>query len=99
MLTAILVFLLERGQAMGRYFSWALLILAGVLMLLHRHIRTHAALFSPAPLERVAGAFLVLPADPSVLAVVLFMMAPAWPWHFSSPILQPSLFFLRRQAS
>lgn len=101
MLMAVLVFVLERGQTMGRNFSWALLILAGVLMLLHRHIRTHAALFSPAPLERVAGelrlvffymgvawgagAFLVLPADPGVLAVVLFMMLPGVALAFFLP--------------
>ena len=92
MVMATLVLLLEPGQTLGRDFSWALMILAGVLALVHRYIGTHAALFSNTPLERTAkelrlvffymgfvwgtGAFLVLPVQAAPLTVVLFAVAP-----------------------
>ena len=92
MVMAGLVILLEPSQTLGRDFSWALMILAGVLALVHRYIGTHAALFSNTPLARTAkelrvvffymgfvwgmGAFLVLPVQAAPLAVVLFAVAP-----------------------
>ena len=92
MVMASLVLLLEQSQTMGREFSWALMILAGVLALLHRYIRTHAALFTNTPLERTAkelrliflylgvawgaGAFLVLPGEADTITIVLFAAVP-----------------------
>src|SRR5581483_10255248 len=54
MVMAVLVLLVEQSQTMGREFSWAMMVLIGVLALLHRYIRAHAALFTDAPLERTA---------------------------------------------
>ena len=92
-LMAVLVLLLEPSQTIGRDFSWALMILVGVLALVHRYIGTHAALFSNAPFERTAnelrlvffymgfawgaGAFLVLPTQTATLTVVLFAVVPS----------------------
>ena len=92
MVMATLVLLLEPGQTLGQGFSWALMILVGVLALVHRYVGTHAALFSNVPLERTAkalrmvllyiglawgaGAFLILPAHTETLAVVLFAAGP-----------------------
>jgi hypothetical protein len=88
MLASALVLLLGRSQTIGRDFSWALMVLVGVLALLECYIHTHAALFSVSPAARVkelrliflyigvawgAGAFLVLPPDPGVLSVFLFI--------------------------
>jgi hypothetical protein len=92
MVSAILVLLLARTESLGRDFSWALMILLGVLALLECYVRTHAALFSEASSARVkelrlvffymglvwgAGAFLALPADPGPLSVFLFMALPS----------------------
>ena len=93
MITAALVLLLEPSQTIGRDFSWALMILVGVLALVRRYIGTHAALFSNAPFGRTAkelrlvffymgfawgtGAFLVLPVQAATLAVVLFAVGPS----------------------
>ena len=91
MLASALVLVLWRRETIGRDFSWALMILVGVLALLECYIRTQAALFSGTPAARVkelrlvflymgvawgAGAFLVLPPDPSVLSVFLFIACP-----------------------
>ncbi|HEX4370341.1 MAG TPA: hypothetical protein VH019_03255 [Rhizomicrobium sp.] len=91
MLMSALVLFLGRTETIGRDFSWALMILVGVLALLECYIRTHAALFSGAPSARAkelrmvflymgfgwgSGAFLVLPPDPGTLAVLLFVALP-----------------------
>lgn len=91
MLMTVLAFLLARTESIGRDFSWAVLILAGVLAILQCHVRAHAALFSEAPTSAAkelrvvflymglawgAGAFLVLPADSGILAVLLFTALP-----------------------
>lgn len=100
MLGTVLVFLLGRTESLGRDFSWALMILIGVLALLECHIRAHAALFSKMPAARAkelrlvfvymgfawgAGAFLALPADPGPLAVFLFMALPGTVLAFLIP--------------
>jgi hypothetical protein len=109
MLASALVLLLGRTETIGRDFSWALMILVGVLALLECYIRTHAALFSGAPSARAkelrmvflymgfgwgAGAFLVLPADPGTLAVVLFMALPGVALAFLLPDAAAFTFFL-----
>jgi len=100
MLSTMLVLLLGRTESLGRDFSWALMILMGVLALLECYVRTHAALFSGAPAARAkelrliflymgfawgAGAFLVLPPDPGTLAVIPFMTLPAMALAFLLP--------------
>lgn len=100
MLTSALVLVLGRSQTIGRDFSWALMILIGVLALLECHIHVHAALFSAAPSARVrelrlvflylgfawgAGAFLVLPADPGILSVFIFIALPSAALAFLVP--------------
>jgi hypothetical protein len=109
MLMSALVLFLGRTETIGRDFSWALMILVGVLALLECYIRTHAALFSGAPSARAkelrmvflymgfgwgAGAFLVLPADPGTLAVLLFMALPGAALAFLLPDAAGFTFFL-----
>ena len=93
MLMTALVLILARNHAIGRDFSWTLLILIGVMGFLRCYIRTHAALSHPAPFAKAAsalrlvllymgvawgaGAFLVLPAQLGVLDVLLFMALPS----------------------
>ena len=91
LLMTVLVLLLARTETIGRDFCWAVMILAGVLALLQRQIRAHAALFSEVPMSTAkelrmiflymgfawgAGAFLVLPATSGTLAVLLFTAVP-----------------------
>jgi hypothetical protein len=109
MLMSALVLFLGRTETIGRDFSWALMILVGVLALLECYIRTHAALFSGAPSARAkelrmvflymgfgwgAGAFLVLPADPGILAVLLFVALPGAALAFLLPDAVGFIFFM-----
>jgi hypothetical protein len=109
MLMSALVLFLGRTETIGRGFSWALMILVGVLALLECYIRTHAALFSGAPSARAkelrmvflymgfgwgAGAFLVLPADPGILAVLLFVALPGAALAFLLPDAVGFTFFM-----
>jgi hypothetical protein len=93
MLMTTLVLVLARNHTIGRDFSWALLILIGVMGFLRCYIRTHAALSHPASFARTAnalrlvllytgvawgaGAFLVLPAQLGVPDVLFFMAIPS----------------------
>jgi hypothetical protein len=81
------------GTSMGQNFSWAALVLIGVVALLHSYIRTNAAVFDRAPVSEAArnlraiffymglawgaGAFLVLPADLPAVPAILFAAVPA----------------------
>jgi hypothetical protein len=81
------------GTTIGQDFSWAVLVLIGVVALLHSYIRTNAAVFDRAPVSEAArnlravffylglawgvGAFLVLPADTPSLPAILFAVIPA----------------------
>lgn len=100
MLASVLVILLGRSETIGRDFSWALMILVGVLALLECYIHTHAALFSADPPARGkelrlvflymgvawgAGAFLALPPGPDVLSVFLFVACPGAALAFLVP--------------
>lgn len=101
MLMAAATVMLTKGHAIGRNFSWALLILIGVAGLLFCNIRTHAALSAQAPFLRAAktlrlvflymglawgtGAFLVLPADAQILPVLFFVAFPSVALAFLVP--------------
>ena len=81
------------GTTIGQDFSWAVLILIGVMALLHSYIRANAAVFDRTPVSEAArnlrviffymglawgvGAFLVLPADLPTLPAILFAATPA----------------------
>jgi hypothetical protein len=92
MLLGTCVLLLGGGVSFARNFGWAVLILAGVAMLLHSYIRTNAAVFDRAPVSESArrlrfvlfyaglawggGAFLALPEEFPVYQAVLFAVVP-----------------------
>jgi predicted permease len=92
MAMAVLTLVLADPAPIGRDFSWALLILIGVLALLRCYIRTNAALDNQASPARAArelrgvflylgiawglGAFLVLPAHVGSLPALLYAAGP-----------------------
>jgi hypothetical protein len=92
MALTVLTLVLADTAPIGRDFSWALLILIGVLALLRCYIRTHAALHAQALLTRAAGelravflylgvawglgAFLVLPGSVGTLPVLFYAAGP-----------------------
>jgi hypothetical protein len=92
MAMAVLTLVLADSATIGRDFSWALLILVGVLALLRCYIRTNAALHTQAPPARAArelravflylgvawglGAFLVLPVSVGSLPALLYAAGP-----------------------
>ena len=92
MLMGACVLFLGGGATIGRNFSWAVLVLAGVVGLLYSYIRTNAA-FDRAPVAQAArnlraillylgvawgtGAFLAMPSDLSILPAILFAVGPA----------------------
>jgi hypothetical protein len=92
MAMAVLTLILAEPAPIGRDFSWALLILVGVLALLRCYIRTNAALDNRAPPARAArelravflylgivwglGAFLVLPANMESLPALFYAAGP-----------------------
>jgi hypothetical protein len=91
MLMGSCVLLLGGGGAIGRNFSWAVLVLIGVVGLIHSYIRTNAARRAPASqaarnLRAIffylgiawgAGAFLALPSALPASEAILFAVAPA----------------------
>lgn len=92
MAMTVLTLVLAGAAPIGRGFTWALLILVGVLALLHCYIRTNAALHSPVPLARAArelravflylgaawglGAFLVLPVSVGSFPALFYAAGP-----------------------
>ena len=93
MLMGTCVLFMGGGATIGQNFSWAALVLIGVMGLIHSYIRTNAAAFDRAPFSiaarnlRVtflylgaawgAGAFLVLPPEPTAFLAILFAVVPA----------------------
>ena len=93
MLMGSCVLLLGGGATIGQNFSWAALVLIGVVGLLYIYIRTNAAAFDRAPVSEAArnlrvvlfylgiawgaGAFLAVPPDLAVSQVLLFAVLPA----------------------
>lgn len=93
MLMGTCVLFLGGGATIGRNFSWAALVLIGVVGLIHSYIRTNAVAFDRIPVLQAArnlratllylgiawgtGAFLVVPPDLPALQAVLFAIVPA----------------------
>jgi hypothetical protein len=93
MLMGTCVLFMGGGATIGQNFSWAALVLIGVMGLVYSYIRTNAAAFDRAPFSiaarnlRVtllylgaawgAGAFLVLPSEPAAFEAILFAVVPA----------------------
>ena len=109
LMTVLVLLVLGKTGSLGRDFFWAVMILAGVLVLLECHIRTHAALFSEEPSARItelrmiflymgfawgAGAFLVLPADSGILAIFFFVALPGVALAFLLPVATGFTLFL-----
>lgn len=92
MLLGTCVLLLDGGVSFARNFGWAVLMLAGVAMLLYSDIRTNAAVFDRAPVSESArrlrfilfytglawggGAFLALPEEFPAYQAILFAVVP-----------------------
>jgi len=93
MLMGSCVLLLGGGATIGRNFSWAVLVLIGVVGLIHSYIRTDAAPSGRAPASQAArnlraiffylgiawgaGAFLALSSALPASQAILFAVAPA----------------------
>ncbi len=93
MLMGACVLFLEGGATIGQNFSWAALVLIGVVGLIHSYIRTNAAAFDRIPVSQAArnlrvtlfylgiawgaGAFLAVPPALSALQAILFAVMPA----------------------
>jgi hypothetical protein len=93
MLMGAAVLLWGGGQTLGRNFTWAALVLMGVVALTGSFIRSHAAAFDRGPASAAvrmlrailfymgvawgAGAFLALPVHPTATTVLLFALVPA----------------------
>lgn len=93
MLMGTCVLFLGGGATIGQNFSWAALVLIGVVGLIHSYIRTNAAALGRIPVLQAArnlrvtllylgiawgmGAFLAVPPDLPALQAVLFAIVPA----------------------
>ncbi len=93
MLMGTCVLFLGGGATIGQNFSWAALVLIGVVGLIHSYICTNAVAFDRAPVSQAArnlrvtlfylgiawgaGAFLAVPPTLSALQAILFAVTPA----------------------